>query len=63
MKSGAIILFDQLYNYPGWKEGEYKALKENFNDNEYEYIAFTDSNQVAIRIRKWTYGYRLKKWK
>ena len=52
LKSGAIILFDQLYNYPGWKEGEYKALKENFNDNEYEYIAFTDINQVAIRICK-----------
>ena len=47
MKSGAIILFDQLYNYPGWKEGEYKALKENLmimNMN-------TSPLQIVIRWR------------
>ena len=47
----SIITFDQLYNYPGWEMGEYKALKEIFNENEYEYIAFCSNNeQVAIRI-------------
>ena len=40
MKKNTIILFDQLYNYPGWKEGEFKALNEVFNEKEYEYIAF-----------------------
>ena len=31
----AILLFDQLFNHPGWKEGEYKALQEVFEENEY----------------------------
>jgi hypothetical protein len=47
----SIIAFDELYNYPGWEVGEYKALKEAFNDNEYEFIAFSrDGPQVAIQI-------------
>ena len=36
----AVILFDELYNYHGWENGEYKALKEVFNDNEFEYKSF-----------------------
>ena len=51
MKKNTIILFDQLYNYPGWKEGEFKALNEVFNEKEYEYIAFGKySKQVLIKI-------------
>ena len=31
--------------------GEYKALKETFNDNEYKYICFNPSNgQATIQI-------------
>ena len=46
-----IILFDELYNYPGFEVGEYKALKETFNENEYKYILFSkDGTQVAIQI-------------
>ena len=36
----AIILFDQFYNYHGWQNGEYKALKEVFDKNEFNYKAF-----------------------
>ena len=50
---GAIILFDELYNFPGWRHGEYRALSEEFDRNEYEYFAFgADSSQVAIRFKK-----------
>ena len=46
-----IILFDELYNYPGFEVGEYKALKETFSDNEYKYILFSkDGTQAAIKI-------------
>jgi hypothetical protein len=46
-----IITFDELYNYPGWEVGEYKALKETFNDNEYKYVCFClNSQQAAIQI-------------
>jgi hypothetical protein len=47
----SIIAFDELYNYPGWEFGEYKALKETFNENEYKFIAFNgDHEQAAIQI-------------
>jgi hypothetical protein len=46
-----IIAFDELYNYSGWEVGEYKALKETFNDNEYKYVCFcTDGQQATVQI-------------
>ena len=40
MVKKSIILFDELYNIPGWDVGEYKALTEVFSENEYKFIAF-----------------------
>lgn len=46
-----IIAFDELYNYSGWEVGEYKALKETFNDNEYRYVCFNiDGTQATVQI-------------
>ena len=50
LKKGTIILFDELYGYPGWKEHEFKALNEVFNENEYDFIAF-GKMQVAIKLK------------
>jgi hypothetical protein len=51
LKKNSIILFDQLYNYPGWKEGEFKALNEVFKETDYKYLAFGKySKQVLINI-------------
>lgn len=48
---GAVILFDELYNFEGWDVGEYKALTEIFNKNEYKFEAFAyDGRQALIRI-------------
>ena len=49
----AIIIFDELYNYHGWKNGgEYKALKEVFKDDEYIFKAFnTLGPEVVIQIK------------
>ena len=50
--NNSILIFDELYNYSGWKEGEFKALKEVFNDNEIEYRAFNlDSYQCVVQIK------------
>ena len=50
---GAIIIFDELYNFPGWKISEYKALTEEFNENEYKFLAFsTDGQQAVIQYKK-----------
>ena len=46
-----IIAFDELYNYSGWEVGEYKALLETFNDNEYRFVCFClHGEQAAIQI-------------
>lgn len=51
--NNAIILFDELFDYPGWEEGEHKALIESFEDNEYKYLAFNKFfNQATIRYLK-----------
>ena len=51
LTKNCCIAFDELYNYEGWKEGEYKALKETFNDNEYKYVCFCrDGQQVMIQV-------------
>ncbi|WP_440915617.1 class I SAM-dependent methyltransferase [Candidatus Pelagibacter sp.] len=45
----AIICFDELYNFEGWKVGEFKALTETFNENEFTYKCFSnDGAQVVI---------------
>jgi len=50
---GSILIFDELYNYINWQIGEYKALKEVFNDNEYDFKSFNLSgSQVVIQIKK-----------
>ena len=49
---GTVIAFDEYFNYPGWQEGEYKAFMEFVTENhlEFEYIARTEHEQVAVRI-------------
>jgi len=49
LAKSAIILFDELHCYPGWREGEYRALKEHLPRESYEFIAFSQ-NRAAIRI-------------
>ena len=46
---GSVILFDELYGYPGWRHHEYKALNEVLDPDSYEYIAFS-SQDVAIQM-------------
>ena len=50
---GTIIVFDEYFNYPDWKNGEYKALQEFMQETNlsYEYIGYVEiMEQVAIRI-------------
>lgn len=51
--AGTIIAFDEYFNYPGWQEYEYKAFMEFVaeNDIDFEYIARTDYEQAAVRIK------------
>ena len=53
IQTGTVILFDEYFNYPGWKNGEFKAFQEFVEKNgvRYEYIAYCDGmEQVAVKI-------------
>ena len=48
-QSGTVILFDEFYGFPNWEKYEFKALKEQLNDNSFQYIAF-GTRQACIQI-------------
>ena len=53
LQPGAIVLFDEYFNYPGWQEHEHKAFKEFVAASgvRYEYVAYSvTGQQVAVRI-------------
>ena len=55
LQEGAIVLFDEYYNFPRWREHEFKAFQEFVADSgvKYEYIAWSATGQqTAVRILK-----------
>ena len=48
LNKNCVILFDELYNIPGWDVGEYKALTEVFSENEYKFLAFSKYGRQAV---------------
>lgn len=51
--SGTIIVFDEYFNYPGWKNGEFKAFRELIlkHNLKYHYLTYNSKGeQVAIVI-------------
>jgi len=51
MQPGTVILFDEYFNYPGWRLHEFKAWKEFVaaNDVAYDYLGYA-RQQVMVRI-------------
>ncbi len=45
---GSIIIFDELYNNPGWEYSELKALNEVFKEDEFKYLAFNLKGEQAV---------------
>lgn len=55
LREGAVILFDEYYNFPRWQEHEFKAFQEFIASSgaEYEYIAYSvTGQQVGVRITR-----------
>lgn len=50
--TGCVIVFDEYFNYPGWKEHEFKAFSEFVSTNriEYRYEAFVASHQQVCVV-------------
>lgn len=48
-----IIVFDEFFNYSGWKEGEYKSFTKFIQNNniQFEYMGYCRyDEQVAVKI-------------
>ena len=53
LQPGAIILFDEYYNFPRWQQHEFKAFQEFVTASGlvYEYIGYSvTGQQVAVRV-------------
>ena len=53
LRSGTVILFDEYFNYPGWREHEYKAFQEFIASRslQYYYLAYNTSEwNAAVQI-------------
>ncbi|MDH3304322.1 MAG: class I SAM-dependent methyltransferase [Gammaproteobacteria bacterium] len=53
LRPGAIVLFDEYYNFHRWQQHEFRAFQEFVarESVKYEYIAFSvTGQQVAVRI-------------
>ncbi len=52
LTKGAVLLFDEFYNFINWEEGEYKAFIESFSEDEYTYKAFNlRGKQTVIQYK------------
>jgi Macrocin-O-methyltransferase (TylF) len=53
IKTGTVIVFDEYFNYPGWRDGEFKAFQE-FIDQEglrFKYLNYCrKAEQVSVKI-------------
>lgn len=51
---GTVIQFDEYFNYPGWREHEFKAFQEFVRDRRlrYDYLGYVRTGySVAVAIR------------
>jgi hypothetical protein len=48
-----VLVFDEFFNYPGWKDGEFRAFQEFVSARQlhFEYLGYVmRDEQVAVRI-------------
>jgi hypothetical protein len=53
LRAGSVIVFDEYFNYPGWREHEYRAWQEHVTRHglSFTYEGYTvDNEQVIVRL-------------
>ncbi|MBV9089516.1 MAG: class I SAM-dependent methyltransferase [Mycobacteriaceae bacterium] len=53
LASGAVVVFDEFFNFPGWQQHEFRAWAEFIacTGRAFDYLAYTGNNeQVAVRL-------------
>lgn len=50
--AGTVIQFDEYFNYPGWRQHEFRAFQEFVRQRglQYEYLGYTPRYPVAVRV-------------
>lgn len=50
--SGTVIQFDEFFNYPGWRDGEYAAFNEMVSEMglSFKYLGYCNGEQVTVQI-------------
>ena len=53
LHKGTILIFDEYFNYPNWKNHEFKAFQQFVKNKniQYEYLAFTSKSAVCLKIK------------
>jgi hypothetical protein len=46
---GSVLLFDELYGYPGWRHHEWRALTEEVGEARLRFVAFS-VQAVAVQV-------------
>lgn len=51
LQMGTVIIFDEYFGYPGWRQGEFLAWREfvDYHKLTYEYLGFSNE-EVAVRL-------------
>jgi len=54
IQPGTVIVFDELFNYPGWQQGEFKAFNELIAETglKYEWIGYCCYHEQAAVVIK-----------
>jgi methyltransferase family protein len=52
LQSGTVIVFDEYFNYPGWRKHEFKAFREFAEERrlQYRYVGFVPSHQQVCVV-------------
>ena len=53
INSGTVMQFDEYFNYPGWKNHEFKAFQEFITKSglKYEYLGYSTQFSVSVIIK------------
>jgi hypothetical protein len=54
IQPGTVIVFDEMFNYSGWQQGEFKAFNEFIADTgmKYDWIGYCCYHEQAAVIIK-----------
>lgn len=47
---GTVLIFDDLFGYPNWREGQWRAWQEWIGEMPHTWIGHTSKGQAVVRL-------------